>query len=289
MLLRKGLAMEKVKFLTIFATFENLEVVCETLPSVVAETQANDAKLVVHDSSVVGRDAKWRYLQDLKSVGDFFLLLSDNLSMAHARNMCLHLGQELFAPDFILLMEDDHGLRPGAIATIISTMERYYGQVSPNGLRYGVFTACSKHAAKSQLLLPDGNSVPHPENDPAVLGKANSCFRCAPTSHWRNVLRGYDTDEYLISEFQTRNLNLRNYHKGFTAMVVQGGRLAFDVERTGRGFTETPGSRCWDRQYAASDSRSRFRGKPEIDRSLGGGQLTEDGAGAATTRTDEKP
>ena len=105
---------ERASFLTIFATYENLEVVKQTLPAVVAETRANDARLIVHDSSTEGRDEKWRYLRALNADEDFFLLLSSNLSMAHARNMCLQLGIEQYAPDYVCMLEDDHGYRPGA-------------------------------------------------------------------------------------------------------------------------------------------------------------------------------
>ena len=57
--------MEKTEFLTIFPTFEKLEVAKETLPSIIEETNRNDAKLIVHDSSVKGRARKWNYLQKL--------------------------------------------------------------------------------------------------------------------------------------------------------------------------------------------------------------------------------
>jgi hypothetical protein len=253
--------MDKTKLLIIFATFENLDVVKKTLPTIVEEIRKNDARLIVQDSSTTSRDAKWKYLTELNRENDFFLILSDNLSMAHARNMCLHLGQELYAPDYICILEDDHGFKPGLIEALVSAMETYYGKISPNGLRYGLFTGCGKHNTKERHLLEDGNAYPDAGNIPIRMGKANSCFRCAPTSHWNNVLKGYDTDEYLISRFQTRNLNLRNYFKGFTTMMVQNGNYVFDVENQGRGFSGDEGLKLWDEDYTASDPRSRFLGK----------------------------
>jgi hypothetical protein len=253
--------MDKTEFLTIFASFENLDIVKQTLPTVIEETNKNDAKLIVHDSTVKSRNEKWAYLMELNQGKGFFLVLSDNLSMAHARNMCLHLGQELYAPDYICMLEDDHGFKTGLIRTMIDTMKKYYGKLSPNGLRYGLFTGCGKHNPKKRHILKDGNAYLDTANDPRVISKANSCCRCAPTSHWNNVLKGYDTDEYLISEFQTRNLNFRNYHKGFTTMVVQNGKLTFDVDNRGRGVSSDEGLKLWDNEYTASDSRSRFLGK----------------------------
>ena len=190
--------MDKAEFLTIFPTFGNLEVVKQTLPSVIAETKRNNARLIVHDSSEKGRDEKWAYLQELNKSNDFFLLLSTNLSMGHARNMCLALGQELYAPDYICMIEDDHGFNEGLIPEIVQAMKKYYGEKSPNGLRYGLFTACEKHHYAQKHKLDDGCSYPDIESDPGSLGGANSCFRCAPASHWTSVLKGYDTDEYLI-------------------------------------------------------------------------------------------
>jgi hypothetical protein len=252
--------MDKTEFLTIYPTYGNIEVVKQTLPSVIAETKKNNARLIVHDSSENGREEKWRYLQELNKDNDFFLLLSTNLSMAHARNMCLKLGQELYAPDYICMVEDDHGFNEGVVPGLINAMKKHYGQVSPNGLRYGLFTACEKHYYFPKH--PDDHICFYPDQEtPAgTIGGANSCFRCAPTSHWNNVLKGYDTDEYLISTYQTKHLNFRNYHKGFTTCIL-GGNLTFDVESIGRGTSATTKLSLWDETYAASDYRSVYLGK----------------------------
>ena len=253
--------MDKTEFLTIYATFENLDVVKQTLPQVIEETRRNDARLIVHDSSVRDRDEKWNYLQDLNRSEDFFLLLSSNLSMAHARNMCLGLGIEQFAPDYVCMLEDDHGYGEGVIPALIDAMREYYGKPAPSGLRYGMFTACSQHTNAKLRDLGGGRAVPDSKDHPFELAGSNSCFRCAPTSHWTGVLRGYDTDEYLISEFQTANLRRRNYHKGFTVLYVGGGELAFSIDGVGRGVSSEERLMLWDNEYCASDARSRFRGK----------------------------
>jgi hypothetical protein len=250
--------MDKTCFLTIFASFEQLTVVKQTLPSVIEETRRNDARLIVHDSSVNNRLEKWEYLRELNRNEDFFLLLSSNLSMAHVRNMCLQLGQELYAPDFICMLEDDHGYKPGVIPEMINAMNKWYGKISPNGLRFGLFSACSVHQTQNKRILPEGHSFPSENEPPAQLGRVNSCCRCAPTSHWSNVLKGYDTDEYIISKFQTASLNKRNYNKGFTAMYVKDGNYSFHVDSQGRGFTDANKLKRWDEEYTASDSRSNY-------------------------------
>lgn len=263
--------MDKAEFLTIFPTFGNIEVVKQTLPSVIAETKRCNARLIVHDSSEKGREEKWRYLQDLNVNQDFFLLLSTNLSMAHVRNMCLQLGQELYAPEYICMMEDDHGFKEGVISRLVQAMKIYYGQISPNGLRYGLFTACEKHYYYPMIPIDGTHFYPGKETPAVTIGGANSCFRCAPTSHWSNVLKGYDTDEYLISTYQTKHLNFRNYHKGFTTCML-GHDLVFEVESRGRGSSASSQLKLWDETYAASDERSRYLGKTN-QRGSGPGKL----------------
>ncbi len=252
--------MDKTRFLTIFGTFEKLESVKAVLPGVVEETRKNDARLIVHDSSVQGREEKWAYLQELNVNNDFFLMLSDNISMAHARNMCLQLGQELYAPDYICMLEDDHGYRPGFIENMIFAMDRYYGEVSPNGLRFGMFTGCTEHCIPETGKLLDGNRYPLEEAPVEWIGGTNSCCRCAPTQHWNNVLKGYDTDEYEISTYQTRTLKFRNYNKGFTCMYLKDGAFMFsDDTSSGRGTTDESTQKLWDRQFTRSDRRSVYR------------------------------
>ena len=259
--------MDKTGFLTIYCTYSNLEVVKQTLPSVIEETKRNgNAKLIVHDStqSEHGQDEKWQYLRELEKSHDFFLLLSTNMSMAHARNMCLHLGQEMYCPDYIAMMEDDYGYHEGLLDVLSKAMAEYYGKLAPNGLRFGLFTGSSADDFTKEEILENTKHSYRPvfSNSPINrVGGTNSSYRCAPTSHWNNVLKGYDTDEYLISTFQTNNLNLRNYHKGFTVLNVNTSELMFTVENEGRGTTAGTKLRLFDINYTASDPRSNYIGK----------------------------
>lgn len=257
--------MDKVDFLVIFPTYAKLEVVRETLPSVIAEVERyGNARLIVHDSTEPhhGQEGKWQYLRELEMEKDFFLLLSTNMSMAHARNMCLTLGQEMYAPEYICMIEDDHGFHAGLLESLTQAMRKYYGKVSPNGLRFGMFSGCTLHTHAHLTELESNYSYPTLESDQFSIGGANSCFRCAPANHWYSVLKGYDTDEYLISNYQTANLRWRNYHKGFTVMYVRDGDLVFEIDTTGRGETASKEQfGLWDRDFAKSDKRSMHLGK----------------------------
>ena len=252
--------MYKTELLTIFATYGKIDIVKKVLPSVIKETKKNDAKLIVHDSTEPyhGQNAKWEYLKTLNSQNDFFLILSSNMSMAHARNMCLKLGQELYAPEYISILEDDHGYKDGIIPIMIESTKQYYGKMSPNGLRYGMFTSCYKHTNAKLKKIDDMHAFPIRDNRPFDLGGCNSCLRFSTTSHWNNVLKGYDTDEYLISEFQTSNLRWRNYHKGFTVMFVGKGELVFSFDEGGRGVSLNNKLKLYDKNFCASDFRSRY-------------------------------
>jgi hypothetical protein len=253
-----------VEFLTIYCCFEDVPTVAKVLPTVLLESQRAGAAVIVHDCSKSNRVEMAALMQDLKQKHDFFFVHSDPISMGLSRNLAMWIGMEVFSPSYICMVEDDHGFREGLIPRLVEAMKRYYGQRSPNGLRYGLFTACPFcwGNAFREALMPVENGL-HQVVDISkvpnlMAGGANSCFRCAPTLHWLSVLRGYDTDEYPISTFQTAGLNLRNYHKGFTALVVSNGDLVTIENRTGRGFTTDQGLRPFNSDFSARDPRSGF-------------------------------
>lgn len=252
--------MDTAGFLTIYATFEAPDLVREVLPSVVEETVRAGARLIVHDCSVRHRAQVDALLADLGAPPEVFVVRTDRLSMAHARNLCLGLGIDLFAPEFIAMLEDDHGYRPGFIDAAVGAMRAHFGRPAPNGMRFGLFSGCAAHAREpSTLAVEGGHTCPGPDSPPKILGGANSCCRIAPTHHWLGVLRGYDLDGYPISNFQTSPLNLRNYHRGFTRVTIAGGALMWHADRPGRGVTDAQDQRLWDPEFAAADPRARFR------------------------------
>jgi len=255
---------EPVEFLTISCCFEDVETVARMLPSVLEESRRAGGAVVVHDSSVENGEAMDGLLRELKREHAFFHVRTDPISMGLSRNLALWLALELYAPTYVCMIEDDHGYKPGLIPELVEAMRRHYGRPAPNGLRYGLFTACPHcWGERYRAALRPEEDGRHSFVDAAAVaplqaGGANSCFRCAPTSHWLSVLRGYDTDEYPISTFQTAGLNLRNYHKGFTTLVVGNGSLVLRQEREGRGFTTAEEHRPFHGEYARRDPRSGF-------------------------------
>lgn len=244
-------------FLTIYTSYGKFDIVNKTLPSVISETQNNNAALIVFDSTNIenGRAEKWKYLQELREKNNFFLILSDNLSVGLARNTCLYLGQEMFAPSYICIMDDDHGFNSGFIKSMIDAIDTYYGKISDNGLRFGLFSGCAKHMAGKKKIM-NGHLYPDKDNKTGALGGLNGCLRCSTTAHWNNILKGYELDEYLISYRQTSFIASRNYHRGFTTMIIDSGQKAFSIENEGRGGTRK--KKLWHDTYTASDKRSGF-------------------------------
>jgi hypothetical protein len=163
----------------------------------------------------------------------------------------------MYLPDYICMIDDDHGFKEGMIASLVSAMRDYYGKQAPNGLRFGLFTGCNEHRNGPRCSI-DKHLYPDANCKPGALGGTNGCFRCAPTQHWNNVLHGYDVDEYLISYYQSRSLSTNNYNRGFTTLIVDSGKSCFFVDNEGRGDS-TKAQKRWDNDYTASDARAMFK------------------------------
>lgn len=258
--------MDKTKVLVVYISFGNLDTVKQALPSIIDEVKGFDARLIIHDSGTQNRDEVWNYLGRLSLDNPVItLLLTSSLSFAHSVNMCVQLGLELYAPDYILLMEDDHGLNKGSLEAMVNASNKYYGKRSDNGLLFGSFTVCNicTNAIFSYLDTDDKGNIleyPHPSSDQVAMGSVNSCCMFMPTSHWLNVCGKFDTDEYPTSTYSVIGVRWRHYFKGFTIVFVGGGKLGFMITRVGRGESDDE-PRLWDNNFCASDFRSRYRGK----------------------------
>ena len=253
--------MATADFVTIYTSFNDLAAVQSIFPKVLAEVERSGSALIVHDCSTVDGEATWKWYQEMAAKHRFVHLFSNRIPFAIARNTCLSLAFEMFAPQHICMLEDDHGYEPGAIDALREAMNANYGKVSPNGLKYGLFSLCPKHWGENfrRSCQEDGhgNLYPGAHLPPMHLGGANSCCRCAPASHWQSVLKGYDVDEYPISFYQTRNLNFRNYNRGFTTLYVGGGKLVTSLDRIGNG--EQLANLAFDDNFTLSDARSKVR------------------------------
>lgn len=253
--------MASADFVTIYTSFNDLKAVQNVFPLVLAETKRAGAALIVHDCSTVETEDTWKYYQEMAAKHGFVHLFSNRIPFAIARNTCLSLALEMFSPQYICMLEDDHGYAEGAIDALREAMRDYYGLPSPNGLKYGLFSLCPDHWGKPfrESCEKDGKGhlYPSAKVEPMQLGGANSCCRCAPVSHWLTVLKGYDSDEYPISFYQTRNLNIRNYNKGFTTLYVGGGDLILYQDRPGNGVNLA--NVVFDDAYTASDARASVK------------------------------
>ncbi len=251
------------EFLTVFNSFEDLETIQKTLPSVVEETKAAGAALVIHDCSVRDRVKIRKFIEEFEC-NEVFLIFSSRLDQARSRNLALEVGRSLFAPEYIASVEDDHGYRPGFIGRIVAAMQEHYGKESPTGMRFGLFTGCNVcwNGLVRYEPLPDGHLYPVRDGEATgkvYLGGVNACCRVAPVRHWDAVLGRFDTDEYPVSGYQPAQMNLRNYHNGFTGMVIDGGSAMFSVDRVGRGVSQELAKRPYHPKYTKSDPILRER------------------------------
>lgn len=250
----------KAEFVTIFTTYGKLDVVKKTLPSVAEETMrySTSALIIMDTTEGPEKEEKWRWLNSrYGDCGQIFLMLTSNTSLATARNTCLYLAQNMYMADYICMIDDDHGFKEGLIPDMTVAMQNFYGVRAPNGLLFGLFTGCNHHRNGKRQSIHN-HLYPDADNLPGTLGGTNGCFRCAPTQHWTNVLKGYDVDEYLISYYQSRSISTRNYNRGYTTMIVNGGDSCFFVENEGRGDS-TKSKKRWDDRYTASDKRADFK------------------------------
>ncbi|MEQ9112574.1 MAG: hypothetical protein RIF37_13845 [Rhodospirillaceae bacterium] len=253
------------QFVTLYFCFEDLDTVAEILPTVLTECRATNSGLIVVDSSQANRVKMFQLIVSIMEHPDEFPIIQcSSFSMGFARNIALSAAIELYAPEYICMLEDDHGFTEGLVQIAIGAMKKYYGQTGPIGLRFGLFTACpfcwGQPYMQNLVRTDDGHLCVANLSLPLLqIGGANSCFRCAPTVHWVSVLKGYDTDEYPISTFQTAGLNYRNYQKGFTSLVLGSGDLVIRKHREGRGYTIEESKRPFDKAYSMRDPRSNYK------------------------------
>lgn len=260
----QSMRFEKKQFAVIFNTMNSLEVVSQTLPSIMREVSTSDAILIVHDTSIGDDSSSIRSgISELVDPSRSIFISSDNVPASAARNMCLQLANELAMPEYIGFVEDDHGFREGFLKELGRAVAEHYGRVMPNGLRAGIFSGCSACNGGERIVLNEAKDFVRGGSEPTtMIGGVNACCRFAPASHWARALRYYDIDEYYISEYQTSGVNIRNYNLGFCSVVVGGGQFMFDKFKVGRGTSAT-GLKLWDRDFTASDPRARFQGKDD--------------------------
>jgi len=74
--------MKHVKMVVIFPTYEDVETVKKTLPTVMDECARTGSGLIIHDASVDNREEMWAYLRSVTEGTDAFLILTSAVSMA---------------------------------------------------------------------------------------------------------------------------------------------------------------------------------------------------------------
>ena len=200
--------MQHADFATIYTSFNDLKVVQEILPGIIEECRRTQTALIVHDCSTNNSEETWNWYRQQGEQHDFFYLFSRRMQFAMARNMCLQLAIEMHSPQYICMLEDDHGYRPGAIDALReqANARELRPQGAERGLRYGLYSICPDCWGEdfpAAAARTTATGKPHARRaQPAVAARqgANGCACAARlASHWQSVLKGYDPDEYPIS------------------------------------------------------------------------------------------
>ena len=235
----------------------------KTLPSFVDEFRDHSARLVLYDcSSGDEAEAVRRLVKEQQAPDTLFLMQSDNVSASVARNTAFSLCKNNFNPWILGFVEDDHVLKRGFLDYAATAVQDLYNKPSSNGLRIGLFSACSQcNGGKRSFENDNKDFVRSADEDPGLLGGVNACCRFSLTQHWDNVLKDWDVDEYLISEYQTNGIGRRNYNKGYCAAILKNGEFMDELFQDGRGTSSSSSLKLWDNGFTASDGRANFIGK----------------------------
>ena len=247
----------------IITTINNPDMIAKTAASFANQIEDVDGALVIYDCST-GENRKRVHdeIERIRKGSEILLIQSDNVSASIARNISFELCRQSYNPSIVGFVEDDHFANDGFLVAMLEAIDSLYGTVTESGLRVGLFSGCSVCNGGDRTYL-NGNKdfVRSAGQSISLLGGVNACCRFAPTNHWLNVLGHWDVDEYLISEFQTRGIGMRNYNHGFCSVVIQDGKLMREIYQDGRGTSDSSSLRMWDNSYTASDERSAFKGK----------------------------
>ncbi len=247
----------------IMTTINNPDMIAQTVPSYAAQLEEVDGVLVIYDCSTgEARDRVRQEVERIRNGQEILLVQSDNVSASIARNLAFELCRQNFNPAIVGFVEDDHVAHDGFLAAMQEAIGSLYGNVTESGLRAGLFSGCSACNGGDRTYLNENKDfVRSADQSASLLGGVNACCRFAPTNHWQNVLGPWDVDEYLISEFQTRGVGLRNYNRGYCSVIIRDGKLMRELYQDGRGTSDSSALRLWDSNYAASDHRSQYKGK----------------------------
>lgn len=247
----------------IMTTINNPDMLARTVPSYATQLDEVDGVLVIYDCSTgEHRDRVREEVERIRKGQEILLIQSDNVSASIARNLAFELCRQSFNPAIVGFVEDDHVAHDGFLAAMQEAISTLYGGRTLSGLRAGLFSGCSVCNGGDRTYLNENKDfVRSAEQSISLLGGVNACCRFAPTSHWQNVLGPWDVDEYLISEFQTRGVGMRNYNHGYCSVIIGDGKLMRELYQDGRGTSDSSALRFWDSSYTASDHRSEYKGK----------------------------
>jgi hypothetical protein len=194
----------------IFSSYERDDIAIASLKSLIAALRIHRGRVKVMVSDATGRLDK---IAKLEACGPDDLIWTPHFtSAASSRNLAVTLLMDKYSPQYICFVEDDILYSDRWYPTILEATQKNYGQMSPWGMAYGVFSA-SPHPLFEEFRRkfdPQRNLVAD------IFGVAAD-QRFMPFHHYLTVFRMWDPDLLGVSSCQTGSQVHRNTMRGYCA------------------------------------------------------------------------
>jgi hypothetical protein len=170
----------------------------------------DSVRIIVSDATDDIEKITW-----LKDAGaDDIVWTPRGVSAATSRNIALTLMLDKYASEYVCFLEDDYEYSEEWYPALLETCKKNYGQVSPWGLAYGMFSASRHNLEKERVRTDDERGLT------AYLFGAVADQRFMPTHHYLAVARMWDPDILGISYCQTGMQTSRNVMRGFCGGIL---------------------------------------------------------------------
>jgi hypothetical protein len=198
----------------VFVSYGRPEVAARSYDSLKSAIAAyrDRVNIIISDATDDERKMMWARSTDADDV----ILTPRFTPAATSRNIAMTLVLDKYSPKYMCMVEDDFEYHADWYPSIVEATNRLYGVMSPFDLAYGMFSASRSHIPSERLREDVENGVI------AYIFGAVAFQRFMPTSHYLNVMRGWDPDLLGISWAQTGGQTFRNTMRGFCGAILPG-------------------------------------------------------------------
>lgn len=199
----------------VFVSYGRAELAARSYASLLTALADNRSRvrLVVSDAS--NDDAKIAWARSIDA--DDVIVTPRPTSAATSRNLAVSLIMDKYSTRHLCLLEDDFEYEPGWYPALVEAADRLWGELSPWGLAYGMFSACEADIPAPRLMDDPANGVK------AYIFGAVAYQRFVPMAHYLSVMKCWDADVLGLSYAQTGGQTFRNTMRGYCGAIIPGG------------------------------------------------------------------